>query len=192
MSQNEIQHIFAAEIATTRAKLCRRGRNLKTLKMQPAFTLELPIGADEVIRTIRERIRSNQSLRFAKAVGHCAEFSVDPKEKRFWSPHLSVQLTDTEGGSELYGRFSPRPEIWTFFMFVYFFMGCLIFGGGVLGYCQWFMGQTPWALVLIPVSLVAIALLHLASLVGQSLSHDQMEELRRQLDQSIENISANS
>ncbi|TWU41253.1 hypothetical protein Q31b_26920 [Novipirellula aureliae] len=160
--------------------------------MQPVFTLELPIGAEAVIRTIRERIRSSDSLRFAKAAGHCAEFSVDPKEKRFWSPHLSVTLSDTEQGSQLYGRFSPRPEIWTFFMFIYFFMACLIFGGGVLGYCQWFMEQTPWALVLIPVSFIVIALLHLASLVGQSLSHDQMEALRRQLDQSIENVADNS
>ncbi|GAA5507323.1 hypothetical protein Rcae01_02778 [Novipirellula caenicola] len=88
--------------------------------MLPAFTLDLPLGKDEAMRRIRQAIAELDAIENAKAVGDCAEFSVRPEERRFWSPHLSVQLSDAPSGTQLYARFSPRPEVWTFFMLVYF------------------------------------------------------------------------
>ncbi|TWU38398.1 hypothetical protein [Novipirellula artificiosorum] len=158
---------------------------VNSLKMQPTFQVDLPIGADDAIKKIGDSIRTRESLKYAKAAGHCADFSVDPAQRRFWSPHLSIQVSDTETGSQLFGRFSPRPEIWTFFMFIYFVMACLIFGGAVWGYVQWFMNDRPWALMLVPISILVIVMLHFASLIGQGLSRDQMEQLRTQLDETL-------
>ncbi len=160
--------------------------------MQPTFTRELPIRAEAAIAGIRSAIGSLDSLRNAKAAAGCAEFSIDPSERRFWSPHLSVQFYDTERGSQLFGRFSPRPEVWTFFMMVYFIMVFLMFVGGLYGYVQWLMGGSLWAVVFIPIGAVAIVMLHLASLFGQGLSRDQMEVLQQQFDGTIEFALKNS
>ncbi|WP_442508755.1 hypothetical protein SH528x_000286 [Novipirellula sp. SH528] len=158
---------------------------MPSLRMLPAFTLDLPLGKAEAMQRIRRAINELEAIENAKAVGDCAEFSVTPEERRFWSPHLSVQLSDTESGTQLYARFSPRPEVWTFFMLLYFMTTFFMFVGGVYGYVQWFMGAAPWALLLIPFGAAMIATLHVASLVGQGLSKDQMEKLRDQLDRSV-------
>ncbi|EMI18577.1 putative membrane protein [Rhodopirellula maiorica SM1] len=153
--------------------------------MLPAFTLDLPLGKDEAMQRIRQAIAELDAIENAKAAGDCAEFSVRPEERRFWSPHLSVQLSNVETGTQLYARFSPRPEVWTFFMLVYFITAFFMFVGGVYGYVQWFMGAAPWGLVLIPLGGLVIVCLHLASLIGQGLSKDQMEKLRDQLDCTV-------
>jgi hypothetical protein len=153
--------------------------------MQPTFTLDVPCTADEAISRIRRAIRDPELNQLVESAGACVDFKIEPDDRRFWSPHLSVQLNDTESGSQLYGRFSPRPEIWTMFMAIYFMMATVIFGAAILAYVQWFLGSKPWALLLVPIGIAIILGLHLASLVGQGLSSDQMTLLRTRLDRTL-------
>ena len=122
----------------------------------------------------------------AVSAGHCLDFSIEESDRRFWSPHLSVQVSESESGSEVFGRFSPRPEIWTMFMAVYFVTATIVFGAAIYGYVQWTLGTSPWALVIVPIGVVTILVLHLASLIGQGLSVDQMGLLRSRLDRAME------
>jgi hypothetical protein len=91
----------------------------------------------------------------------------------------------TDVGCQLFGRFSPRPEIWTFCMFLYFAMALVLSGGLLVAYVQWSLGASMTALWSVPISLLVIAGLHTASLIGQGLSRHQMIELRQQLDQIL-------
>jgi len=56
----------------------------------------------------------------------------------------------------------------------------------IVGYVQWTLGYTPWSLSAVPIGVLLIACLHLASMVGQSLSADQMTLLRGRLDRALE------
>ena len=142
----------------------------------------------QAMRGIRQEITSDEHPWNAISAGNCVEFRVDPMEQRFWSPNLSVQLNDTEAGSKLYGRFSPRPEIWTMFMAIYGVVACGVFAASIYGYVQWFLGTPPWALAIIPFGVVLIVGLHIASLIGQGLSSDQMDALRAQLDETLAKV----
>jgi hypothetical protein len=155
--------------------------------MRPTFSVKLGLSADEAIDRIRTELAASD-LNCISA-GRCAEFRVAESERRFWSPHLSVQVQNTAEGSLLRGRFSPRPEIWTMFMFVYFFMTFAIFFGAALGYVQWAMGDSPWGFIAVPVGVLVIVLLHSASLIGQRLSSDQIQQLRGELDALLRRIS---
>jgi len=159
---------------------------MQSLKMQPTFTLDAPLSADEAVRRLRQALTDPQLKGHAIYAGRCIDFQVEATDQRFWSPHLSVQVGDTESGSRLYCRFSPRPEIWTMFMAIYAVVLTCVFGAMIYGYVQWFMGSAPWSLVIVPVGSLLIVGLHFASLVGQSLSSDQMERLRGRLDHAVE------
>jgi hypothetical protein len=111
---------------------------------------------------------------------------VDSRQRRIWSPHLSLQIEPSENGSILNGRFSPRPDIWTLLMFLYFTILTLVFFGAMLGFAQRMIGQTAWGFVAVAVGLPLIGLLHLASLVGQQLGREQMAELRSRLDAALQ------
>jgi len=154
--------------------------------MQPTFVLNVPvkpvINADQAVAKLREAIGSSELKPHAISAGRCVEFQIESQDQRFWSPHLSIQLQDTESGSQVFGRFSPRPEIWTMFMAVYGVVSIGIFASSIYGYVQWFMGTSPWTLMFIPIGLLIIAGLHLASVLGQSLSRDQMDLLRERFD----------
>lgn len=158
---------------------------MNPLKMQPTFTLDVPGNSYSAIAELRRAIRSPELKDHAQSAAQCVDFKIARADRRFWSPHLSAQLSDTEDGAKLYGRFSPRPEVWTMFMAIYFGTALVIGVAAIYGYVQWTLGASPWALVAIPVGIIVIASLHGASLVGQSLSHDQMDLLRARLDRAM-------
>jgi hypothetical protein len=156
------------------------------LKMQPTFTFAVPVSADEAMAEIRNAIESPSLREYAQSAGRCVDYTISKQDQRFWSPHLSVQLSETDSGSSLLGRFSPRPEIWTMFMAFYFFAAFAACGAAIYGYAQWALGGAPWALIGIPIGIVVILVLHVASMIGQNLSSDQMELLRSRLDHTLE------
>ena len=150
---------------------------LAALTMQPTFQLHIAMDADQVAKRIRIALEEREFRKHAKSAGRCVDFTVEPAEQRFWSPHLSVQLSDTETGSLVFGRFSPRPEVWTMFMAIYGLVAVTVFGAAIYGYAQWMLKIDPWALVVVPVGVLVIGLLHVASLIGQRLSSDQIHIL---------------
>ena len=187
---------------------------MKPLTMQPTFVIELAVPPKVAIEKLRVAIATEGLRDHAQSAGSCLDFLVETDQRRFWSPHLSVQVseimpnessgstkspkptgllsenasgdTDDEVHSELYCRFSPRPEIWTMFMAIYAVIIAAAFVGAIHGYVQWFMGAAPWSLVIVPLGILLIAGLHTASLVGQRLSIDQMQTLRGRLAESID------
>ena len=151
-------------------------------RLRPKFSIELPVGADEAIVRLREGFDSPELHGVSMVAGLHAELLVDRAERRLWSPRLTVRLEDSPAGSELRCRFSPRPDVWTGFMFVYFLLVFLVVFGATLGYVQQVSNETAWGFWAIPVGLTLIACIHLASYVGQRLAAPQMRELRERLE----------
>jgi len=154
--------------------------------MRPEFTVELPVSADELMRCIESTLEQDNVRCRGRSARRCAELFVDQAERRFWSPHLSIQVQESGAGSVLSCRFSPRPELWTLIMFVYFLMAFGALFGSAFGYVQWLLGHAPWGLLALPIGILVIVLLHVASLIGQRLSSDQMDLLRERLDTVLE------
>lgn len=158
--------------------------------MQPTFRLALPVAPEAAAERLQEVVRSGRVEGPVDAAGSCVALRVPPNEQRLWSPHLTAQLSPSSrsgvGGSELLARFTPRPEVWTLLMMVYFACAFAALAGGVYGCVQWLLGATPWAAALAPIGLATIVALHAISLVGQSLSAHQMESLRERLEQIVE------
>lgn len=153
--------------------------------MQPTFALELPVEGDHAMQAIRAALKTLALQGTAQSAGRCVDYRIAASDRRFWSPHLSVQVSDRDGHSELLGRYSPRPEIWTMFMGIYCIAIVVAFAAVIYGYVQWMMGHSPWAILAAPVGMAVIASLHVASVIGQNLSADQMALLRSQLDQTL-------
>lgn len=164
----------------------------KWLRLQPSFTIDVPVDSDELLRRVK-RLFAEPSFRgIAKTASMCIDYTIELADQRFWSPHLSVQVSSTQTGSLLHCRFAPRPEVWTMFMAIYFVMLILMFAASIYAYVQWWMGDAPWALLMMPIGVVVIATLHVASQIGQGLSGDQMELLRGRLDQTLAAIGTAS
>ncbi len=164
-------------------------RTLRTLKTSPTFAVKLAMPTDEAVRRLRAAVTTPGLRGVAEFAGDCLDFRVELAVRRFWSPHLSVQVHDASvdgvAGGEVFGRFLPRPEVWTGFAALYFVAAFAAVGGGVYGYVQWALDARPSALLLVPAGLVTIAGLYAASLAGQRLSHDQIELLQERFDRAL-------
>ena len=158
------------------------------IQMQPTFRVTLPWEREEAKQRLRRAIQSDELSAHAESAGWVIDFQIESADQRFWSPHLSVQLNciDEPQSSEAFCRFSPRPEIWTMVMAIYLVAACCFFAALIFGFVQWSMGNPPWSLVVVPISIVVIAGLHLDSLIGQGWSRDQMDLLRSRWDRTLE------
>jgi hypothetical protein len=154
--------------------------------MRPTFTVDLPLPADEAARRLQYQLGISQFADMSMGSGRFADLLVDEADRRIWSPQLSIEIETRDGASVLRGRFAPRPDLWTFIMFVYFFMAFLMLFGAALGYVQWTMEDRPWGLWAVPAGMVIIASLHGASQIGQRLGDEQMHQLRARLDDLVQ------
>jgi len=154
--------------------------------MRPTFAIDLPLPADEASRRLQYQLSVSQFANESMGSGRFVDLVIDEADRRIWSPQLSIQIEGRDDGSVLRGRFSPRPDLWTFIMFVYFFVSFLMLFGAALGYVQWTMDDRPWGLWAVPVGVVIIAGLHGASQIGQRLGQEQMRQLRSRLDDLVQ------
>ncbi len=156
--------------------------NVDAARLRPKFSVELPVPADEAAARLREGLDAPGLRESSMAAGRHADLMVERSERRVWSPRLNLRIEDSPGGSTLRCRFSPRPDVWTGFMFVYFLMVFMVVFGATLGYVQQVSDETAWGYWGVPLGLVVIAGIHAAGYVGQRLAADQMRELRGRLE----------
>jgi len=154
--------------------------------MRPRFAIEIPNPPDEAILCLREGLESSVYSAATMAAGSWAEFLVPADQRRVWSPRLSVHIEAHQDGSIMRARFSPRPDIWTGIMFLYFLMATIILFGATLGYVQWASDESAWGFWAIPAGILVIMALHGASLVGQRLGQDQMRDLRDRFEAVVD------
>jgi uncharacterized iron-regulated membrane protein len=159
--------------------------NVGAARMRPKFSVELPVAADEAMRRLRDGLDTPELRACCMTAGRTADLMVDRSERKVWSPRLTVRIDDSPDGSTMRCRFSPRPDVWTGFMFVYFLVVFLIVFGATLGYVQQVSDETAWGYWAVPIGLVIIACIHGASYLGQRLAAGQMHELRGRLDQVL-------
>ena len=151
-------------------------------QLRPSRRVHLPLSRDEAVASVREILQSSTDAECWQGKGRWCEIRLPESEQRLWTPYLSIRADHEPEGSSLFARFAPRPEVWTFFVFVYSAIAFFVVFGGVLGYVQWASGEAAWGLWAVWLGIPALLLMHLASYVGQRLARAQTEELQRRLD----------
>ena len=174
-------------------------------RIRPTFSIPLTPGPDKAMEVLRDRLKGTEYDDCSRSKGRCAYFFVDEKERRFWSPHLSVQVEPSSpssehaglgsqgsalAGSVLKGRFGPHPEMWTLFVFLYSAVGFLATIGLVLGFVQWQSNMEPWGVWGAWIGVPGLAALYGVSATGQKLSAHQMEALKNRVDKLVEGMEA--
>ena len=98
-------------------------------------------------------------------------------EHHFWSPELRASLHPDGERTELRGRFSPKPAVWTMFMVIYIHLGFAAISGLVYASAQLTLERSPTALWAVPIALAAALLVYGASRIGQRLGAGEMQQI---------------
>lgn len=132
---------------------------------------------DEVIQRIKENLKTCKAdCQGATAVNY-AILTVPERERHFWSPHLTINVEEREGGSLVRGLYTPAPNVWTMFIFFYTAVGLTTLGMAFYGLSLLSLGQPAkilwWVL---PLVLLFLSI-YLVSYSGQKAGRSQMGKL---------------
>jgi len=159
--------------------------------MRPTFSVPLSTSRTEATEEIRTRLLERPDLAGRwRGKGRWIDLFVLESERRLWSPYLSARLDEEDGSCSVFGRFAPHPEVWTFFMFLYFLVAFVVLSGGTFGYSQWASNEPAWALWAVWIGVPILLLCHVASFAGSRLGQAQMRELRAIMDEILDGLTA--
>ncbi|MFT5359124.1 MAG: hypothetical protein ACI9KE_006367 [Polyangiales bacterium] len=148
--------------------------------MRPRFELRFA-GSVDALREALRRDLCDTTLCEGEVYRANASLWLPADTRSFWSPYLNLAFEadeDEPSVTHVRARFSPHPNVWTFFIALYFAIGVIGVGFGVYGMVAWSLEGNPWWLLGAPASALTIAFVFGASLIGQGLSAGEMHNLR--------------
>ncbi|HEX8915895.1 MAG TPA: hypothetical protein VF796_26310 [Humisphaera sp.] len=167
------------------------------LELRPTFTIDLAVPCAEATDRLRAALAGGPLVTtWARLPGASTERACDgtfvwvapPAEtQRLFSPWLQLSISPAEagGGTKLFGRFSPRPDVWTAFALSYLLLTCVTFFGSVIGLSQVLVRHDPWAFWVGGAAAATLAGLYAASQIGQRLAAGQMTEIRAEIEAAL-------
>lgn len=147
-------------------------------RMRPTFTIALNDPGSGVLERLRRRLDSGDARFVGQVVIGHAMIKLPRERRSLLSPVLNLNLVEKDGISELRGRFSPQPNVWTGFMMVYGVLAMIGLAGLMYGLAKLTVDESPWAMLAAPICAALIAFVYGAAFIGQGLTVDDMYEMR--------------
>ncbi len=156
-----------------------------SIRIRPRIREFTGLSQESVISNFKSIIDSNKYPFQAKIVEHHLVVKCHDDKQEFWSPELTLEVvenymkddefTDHKEQTLLRGYISPKPSIWTFFIFAYVGFGLVCLSFLVYGTSQMMLNQ-PTNLVWYAFGcLGGILGVFIASQIGQRLGEKQTE-----------------
>lgn len=110
-------------------------------------------------------------------------------KKRFWSPHLHLQLEPkTENETHIRGLFGPDQTLWTFFMFLHFIVAGVFTIFAMIAYSNYTLKQPVFMDVMVMIAMVLVwFLLYFIARQIRRKGNGQMNEMEHLFLEIIEN-----
>ena len=155
------------------------------LDVRPQFDLSTSLDPEEIVARLRAGLAQHPGTLQGLFLGPRVELLPDPSRVRFWSPQLTLQLSVSEEGTHIRGRFGPHPHVWTLYVALHALGAFGTIGATMYGISQHLAGQSPWALWALPASPVLAALVWALAFIGQNLGREQCYGLRRFVEEAL-------
>ena len=147
--------------------------------LKPRFQIDFEMNSEVLLSEIKSHLLHVTKYRM-KIVDNHVIVDVPEKETHFWSPQLSIEIEGlSETTSKIKGLFGPKPQVWTFFMFIHFVIATAFLIFGVIAYSNWSLNRSSIfpivMLIVLPIIWVA---LYLVGTIGKSTGKKQMDDLK--------------
>lgn len=163
-----------------------------TVRNRPRFKVKTKKSNEKISLAFRRVYALHKKVLSLSTQGDSMIFSFKSSVDKFYAPQLQVRWEKDDDDFSLYiirGLFSPKPAIWTFFMFLYF-LGFTVFG--FFG-AFWFVQQkidlssdlSLWAWV----GLFILVLTYSASTIGKYLAKKETKYLRNFAERALEELN---
>jgi hypothetical protein len=149
------------------------------VSLRPRFTINLQENSEELLQRFTNEFKKEDCVFLGNIVDSHIFISVSKKDEHFWSPQLHLEIIEeTENTSLLKGLFGPKPQVWTFFMFIHFVIGISFLGFSVLLYTRISLNKS----IVFPLTMVLVlpfvwTILYFLGKIGKDTGKKQMKKL---------------
>ena len=155
------------------------GEEINKVLLKPRFKIEFDETQEEIIQKFKDNIADKDCKYCAKQSGNHIFLDVPKVEEHFWSPQLQVEVVkNLEGKTIVKGILGPRPQVWSFFMFIHFALALAFTVFFVLFYVKWSLDKdySFYKYMLIGIPVVWI-IMYFVGQAGKKIAYKQMVEL---------------
>jgi len=149
------------------------------LFLKSRFSLRVKLSQKEVLDKFKKVKLKRENKYISKIVSNHIVIDIPKNENKIWSPQLHLEvIDDIDDKSILKGLFSPKPQIWTLFIFLHFVVGFSFFFFLIIAYTKSNL-QKDYSLyiTLCLITLVIWILLYILGQVGKRKGRGQMEDI---------------
>ncbi len=160
---------------------------MSSIRIRPRFKLFGNFSPEELIFRIKTCLDKEETDLYAESLfTNFVVIKLREKQQRFWSPQLSLSIDKHEDGCLIRGLYSPRPTLWSMYIFFYTGIGVGILFSGLYGLAKISLNLTAPILWLVPILLGLALILYLAAQAGQKLSAQQMFDIHHFFEKAID------
>jgi len=161
---------------------------INKILLKPRFKIEVDQGENQIIENLKKRLNSeNCKLRSQIADMHVI-IDVSRGEEHYWSPQLTVEVVKEDNKTIVKGLLSPKPKVWTFFMFLHFVVAISFFIFLVMFYTKYQLKQDYYFSMIMCIAMPIIwIILYVVGQFGKKLGYEQMLQLHNFLINSLNN-----
>lgn len=148
---------------------------IELFEVRLRFKKLVPETPEEIRNEVKKILVEHKDKVVGRVAYNHIRIRIVEENRHFWSPQLSLNLEETGEGTEVRGLYGPKPDIWLGYMFVYFFLGCVILGVSIVGFSRYNLGLSSYILWLIPFIAGGIFVLWYTSKTGQKLGQKETQ-----------------
>ena len=147
--------------------------------LKPRFQIDFEMDSKSLLDEMKKHLSDVSEYRM-KLVDNHLVIDVPDKETHFWSPQLHIEIEDvTDLKSKVKGLFGPKPQVWTLFMFLHFFIATAFLIFGIIAYSNWALDKSSiLPIVMLVVLPIVWVLLYFVGTIGKATGKKQMDELK--------------
>jgi len=154
--------------------------------LKPRFRIEVDQVENQIMDNLKKRL-NDENFNFRSQIANMhAVIDVPEEDEHYWSPQLTVEVIKEDNKTIVKGLLSPKPKVWTFFMFLHFLVAISFFVFLVMFYTQYRLNQDyNFSLIMCIAMPVAWIVLYLVGQFGKKLGYEQMVQLHNFLVDSL-------
>ncbi len=147
--------------------------------LKPRFKIEVDESEKDVLSKFKENLKDTDCKFSSKISDHHVIIDIPEKENHFWSPQLHIEIEKDENKKTIVrGVLGPKPQVWTFFMFLHFAVAIAFLVFFVIFYSNWSLKQDyTLAMIMCIILPIVWVFLYFFGQLGKKFGYNQMVEL---------------
>ena len=158
-----------------------------SIRVRPRIRRFSTDSKEAILERYRELIDSKNFPVQGRVINQHVSIRMSANEQHFWSPELSLDVTDNhlqdlyveaEGKATLIRGFvGPKSNVWTLFMFFYIAFGLVFVFATMWGGSEWMLDKPTYGFYYAGAALLAMLVTFIATQIGQKIGEEQTELL---------------